>query len=319
MKRIIALFLVLLFCLSSAPVSAERKTIVKDNYYIGAMRVVRCKEYVSLREGPYKTSKQLAKVPLGDIVYYCDDNYRKYEYSPYKAQIKKFVHCTYEGQEGYILRMFLDRAPEFEPVETKAENILMTRDEIIGTGEVILDWKEFNVSVLAAYEKTTEKGNVWENVRVGCFIDDEPAWGYKESVRETGQISNLKVFMGGTEDEPQVFVYDAEYGLIMLDLMDGMEGWTLSKTSCPLGDAAVVTVSDTTGLMYIAGSDGPDPVAISTEGNVLWRAEIDDPEVYGPTSIVLKPDDIEVYYASGKLVKLEYNGIVISITDLGDG
>ena len=33
--------------------------------------------------------------------------------------------------------------------------------------------------------------------------------------------------MGGTEDEPQVYVYDAQYALIMLDLMDGDEGWML--------------------------------------------------------------------------------------------
>ena len=53
--------------------------------------------------------------------------------------------------------------------------------------------------------------------------------------------------MGGTEDEPQVYVYDSQYGLIMLDLMDGIEVWNLMENTCPLGDAAVYTVDTETG------------------------------------------------------------------------
>ncbi len=319
-KWFIVLFCILLcFLLCCTSSVADRKPIVKDRYYIGAMRVVRCEEYVSLREGPYKTSKQLAKVPLDDIVYYCNNNFRKYAYSPYKAQIQKFIRCEYEGQEGYILRKYLEPAPECEPVETRAESVTMSREEIIGGGEVVLDWKEFNVSVIAAYDTSQDEDDrTWENIRVGCFIDDEPAWGYKESVQKTSQVTNLRAFMGGTEDEPQVYVYDAEYGLIMLDLMDGTEGWTLSKSNCSLGDAAVVTVGANTGIIYVTGTDGPDPIAISSEGNVLWRSEIDDPEVYEPKSIKLNPNDIEISYASGKVVHLEYNGELISILDSDD-
>jgi hypothetical protein len=111
-------------------------------------------------------------------------------------------------------------------------------------------------------------------------------------------------------------VYDAEYGLIMLDLIDGSEQWVLSKDACSLGDCAVVTAGANTGILYVAGSDGPDPVAISAEGNVLWRSVIDDPEIYGPTEIILNPNDIEIHYECGKSVKLEYNGELISISDL---
>lgn len=319
MKKTMFLFFILMLCMFCAGSFAERKTVVKDEYYIGAMRVVKCKEYVSLREGPYKTSKQLETVPLDDIVYYCSNNVKKYDYSPYKAQIPKFIHCEYNGVEGYILKKYLEPAPEFEPVETKAEKQLMSRDEIIGSGKVVLEWKEFNVSVLAAYEQTTEDNKNWEHLRVGCFIDDEPAWGYIESVEKTGSRANLNAFMGGTEDEPQVYVYDAEYGLIMLDLMDGEEGWTLMKTACSLGDASVFTVGANTGILYVTGSDGPDPIAISAEGSVLWRSEIDDPDVYGPESIKLNPNDIEICYESGQTVKLEYDGEVISILDSSEG
>lgn len=318
MKRIISLLFVLILLFSWSLASADRKAVEKDQYYIGAMRVVRCKNYVSLREAPNKTSKQLAKLEPDSIVYYCSRNEKEFAYSPYRKQVHMFTRCVYEGQEGYILSRFLEPAPECEPAETRAESRTMTRDEIIGNGKVVFDWSEFNVRVLAAYEVVAEKEGEapWETLRVGCFIDDEPEWGYIEQVQQSGQFRNLTSFIGGTEDEPQVYVYDAEYGLIMLDLIDGSEQWELSKDVCPLGDCAVVTAGENTGILYVAGTDGPDPVAISAEGNVLWRSEIDDPEIYGPTEIILNPNDIEVHYECGKAVKLEYNGELISISDL---
>lgn len=319
MKKLLVILIALILCMSCSISSAERKTVVKDEFYLGAMRVVRCNDYVSLREYPDKTSKVLAKVPLDAIVLYCSNNVAQYAHGKYKKQYRLFIRCEYEGQEGYILRKHLVPAPEFEPVETKQNNDLMTREEIAGSAadnrEIVLDWREFNVSVLAAYNVVTEEEENWEYIRVGCFIDDEPIWGYTEAVKQTGQVPNLKAFMGGTEDEPQVYVYDAEYGLTMLDLMDGIEVWVLYKNNCPLGDAAVCTIGEDTGILYIAGTDGPDPVAISSEGNILWRSEIDDPEVFGPKEIRLNPNDIEVSYESGKIVTLEYNGEVISISD----
>jgi len=320
MKRITALIIALILCFGFTITLAERKTVEKDEFYIGAMRVVRCREYVTLREGPYKTAKELAKVPLGAIVLYASKNERKYAYSPYKKQVHKYIKCEYEGQEGYILKQYLEKAPEYEPVETKVENRKMSREELLGDGEKVLEWEEFNISVLAAREITNDdKKAPWETMRVGCYIDDgngpDPVWGYIESVQQTGQDTKLKAFMGGTEDDPYVFVYDAEYGLTMLDLMDGMEVWTLPNTVCPLGDAAVYAIGEETGILYVTGTEGPDPVAISAEGNVLWRSEIDDPEVYGPTEIKLEQYQIEVFYKSGKTVYLEYSGQVIGIDD----
>ena len=316
MKRLIVAILIMILCLSFACASAERKTVVKDQFYLGAMRVVRCKEYVTLREAPDKKSAALAKVPLDAIVLYCSNDYYHYARAQYRKQAKLFIRCEYEGQEGYILKKYLQKAPEFEPGETKAYNNIMSKEEIAGNGETVLQWQEFNVSVLAAYEVIEEDGSPWEYLRVGCFIDDEPIWGYTEAVRQEGQFRSLKAFMGGTEDEPQVYVYDAQYGLIMIDLMDGVETWTLRKNECSLGDAAICTIGENTGIMYIAGTDGPDPTAISSEGTVLWRAEIDDPEVYGPTDIRLNSNEIEVIYESGKKVTLEYNGDLISISDI---
>lgn len=316
MKKLISILLILILCLSWSVSTAERKTVEKDQFYLGAMRVIRCKDYVSLRETPDKTGKVLAKVPLNAIVLYCSNNISKYTGGKYKKQKELYIKCEYDGQEGYILKKYLEPAPDFEPAESKADSNIMTRDEIIGGGDIVLDWHEFNVSVLAAYQVSVDNGENWEHLRVGCFIDDEPIWGYTESVKQAGENSSLKAFMGGTEDEPQVYVYDSQYGLMMLDLMDGTEVWNIPKTTCPLGDAAVYTVGPDTGILYITGTDGPDPVAISTEGNILWRSEINDPDVYGPMWITLNPEDIEIIYESGYRVRLAYNGERLSVSGI---
>ena len=316
MKKYFLILVMLILCLTCAVSVAERKTVVKDSYYIGAMRVVNCKDYVSLRAAPDKTSSVLAKVPLDSIVLYCNNNVKQYAPGDHKKQAELFIRCEYEGQEGYILKKYLQKAPEFEPAETLQNSEIMSRDEIIGNGSIVFDWKEFNVSVLAAYEEIPDKKEgIWQYIRIGCFIDEDPIWGYTEAVKQNGQPVTLKAFMGGTEDEPMVYVYDEAYGLSMLELMDGTEVWTVLSNNCPLGDASVYTFGEYTGILYITGSDGPDPVAISSEGNILWRSEIDDPEVYGPQEIELKTNDIEIRYESGKTVLLEYNGELISVSD----
>ena len=78
MKKIISLIIALILFLSCSTVSAERRTVVKDQYYIGAMKVVNCRDYVSLRATPDKTGTVLAKVPLNAIVLYCNNNVRQY-------------------------------------------------------------------------------------------------------------------------------------------------------------------------------------------------------------------------------------------------
>ena len=117
MKRFISLLFVLILLFSWSSACADRQAVEKDQYYIGAMRVVRCKKYVSLREAPNKTSKQLAKLEPDEIVYSCSRNEKEFAYSPYRKQVHMFTKCVYQGQEGYILSRFLEPAPEYEPVE----------------------------------------------------------------------------------------------------------------------------------------------------------------------------------------------------------
>ena len=289
-KRIIAFVAVIILLLGAALASADRIPPERSERYIGAMRVVKCNEYVSLREQPYKTTKALARVPLGAIVYNCSTIPQK----------KSFVYAEYEGISGYILVKYLEKAPEFEPAVTSAITKKMTMEELIGDAEIVLDWKDYNISVVAAHEFITEKGIRTEVLRVGCFIDGEPLWGHVETLQTYNDLTMLRAFIGGTEEDPMVMLYDGGYGLTMMDLLSGSEKWTLNTGTLNLGDAAAVAVNDENGIMYIAGTDGPDPVAITQEGRILWQSRPNDPELTEPCEIILKNDRILVRYKCGR-------------------
>jgi len=312
MKRLLALLMLLLtlFSMFSAA-TADRIPVEHNSRYIGAMKVVRCKEWVTLRAEPYKWAKALAKVPLGAVVYNCSTIKEK----------KSFVYAEYEGLQGYILLQFLEPAPEYEPAVTSAVSRKMTMEEVAGNADIVLEWHDFNISVVAAHEFAKEGKVIREVLRIGCFIDEQPLWGHIETMDSTTGQTMLKAFIGGTEDDPMVMLYDGGYGLTMFDLLSGAERWTITKGSCDLGDAAVVAADDE-GTMYIAGTDGPDPVAVTREGKVLWRAETDYEEVQHPYDIALKQDSIEVKYGDPEkmhyLVSFDYMGNFIRISETAD-
>ena len=62
------------------------------------MRVVNCKDYVSLRAKRSSSSTRLAKVPLGALVYA----------DPEVKEQSGFLFCTYQGKEGFILAEYLE-------------------------------------------------------------------------------------------------------------------------------------------------------------------------------------------------------------------
>lgn len=91
MKRILCIVLLSALLLCFAPSTAEEVSEV--------MQVVKCNDYVSLREKPDTKSERLAKVHLGEYVIYCTE-----------AE-NGFVHCTWDGKSGYILAQYLKTTP----------------------------------------------------------------------------------------------------------------------------------------------------------------------------------------------------------------
>lgn len=301
-RLLFLLFILIGMIICQSAVAEDRTAKEKGPGYIGAMRVVKVNEWVSLREGPRKTEKRIMQVPLGAIVYNCTEDK------------KHFVKCEYNGVEGYILKQYLEPAPEYEPADTTATTVMMSIDEITSQGDIVLNWRDYNVSVLASHEIVTEKKKSTEVLRLGCFIDDEPNWGHVETAEIKGKYDMLKAFIAGTAEDPQVILFDGEYGMSMIDMLTGRERWMLRKDDCPLGNAAVVAVSDS-GIIYMAGTETPAPTAVSPEGKVLWQARLNDPDLYDPYEIKLNLDTIEIKYASGMehayyLVTLDYDGDV---------
>ncbi len=61
------------------------------------MHVVKCREFVSLRETPSTSAKRLARVPLGASVLAF----------PEEGETNGFIRCVYQGEDGYILAEYL--------------------------------------------------------------------------------------------------------------------------------------------------------------------------------------------------------------------
>ena len=286
----------------------EKKLNERD--YLGTMKVVNCKEWVSLREKASQNTERLAKVPLGELVYDC-----------YRDE-KGFVYCQYQGTYGYVLRKYLEPvAGALKPGETVGESRIMSMEEILGEGEEILNWVEYNLQVVAAMETITENDKETDVLRVGCFLDEDALWGFETKAEKMNGLTVVRAYIGGTETEPQVLVYNGVYGLTMLELLSGRILWTLSAGVKNLGDAAAFACNTSDGTLYIAGTEGPDLTAISPQGTVLWESEVKDKTVYGPYEVVLDRNAIQVKYHSGlasgyKLVTLDYTGNLVRMTEI---
>ena len=84
----LALALMLCACGAQAKTSTDYSSVYSN--LIGAMEIVNCQSWASLRVYPDSSSARLAKVPLGAMVincYYQDD---------------RFTYCEYNGVGGYI-------------------------------------------------------------------------------------------------------------------------------------------------------------------------------------------------------------------------
>lgn len=257
MKKFVSLFILLI--MTCAVMFSRAEGVADQNVQ---MRVIKCKEWVSLRVEPDSKSERITEVPLNATVFDCEE------------ADNQFIRCTYNGQTGYILAEYLE------------------------TLRICLDWQQDACHVVASRSGDERQ----ETLTVVCMVgDDDPVWTYTTTASGGGQYTRTAAFMGGTTQNPQVMILNSDRGLTMLELWDGHEKWTLGKETLDLGSGNCFTTDDATGIMYIAGAEGPDPVAISPEGKVLWCSETGNDEVFWPYSIEVRMDDIEVCYESGSI------------------
>ena len=209
-----------------------------DETYMGDMQVVNCKEWVSLRAEPTTESDRLNKIPLGSVVTDCviyDDGW---------------VYGSYFGQYGYISGDYL------APYEVNAMSDMLygEKDGFIVIGKH--DYK--NGGEIYSIEAFDASGAV--------------VWKYDALCSYSTELTMVDAFIAGTDEKPLVMAYSAETGLTALDFFTGETVWTISDEEQSLGGSICYGV-DTDGTIYIGGYYGPDPLAISAEGEILWNTD----------------------------------------------
>ena len=158
-----------------------------------------------------------------------------------------FSHCSYGGVSGYILNEYLEAPALAEQVDGLT---ILAERSYSSSGEVMeLTCLDANGSEL------------WKRVFQSPY---------------STELDCTDAFVVGTAVEPMVLVHMSGVGLTALDLYTGQEKWTLSNEVVDLGGSLSCAVAED-GTMYIGGYYGPDPVAISADGKVLWQSS----SVYG--------------------------------------
>ena len=160
------------------------------------------------------------------------------EYDPYA----EFSHCSYEGVSGYILNQYLE-APALA-AQVDGRTIIAERS-YAGSGEVM---------ELACLDANGSE--LWKRVFQSPYATE---------------LDCTDAFVAGTAAEPTVLVHVSGVGLTALNLYTGQEKWTLSNEVVDLGGSLSCAVA-ADGTMYLGGYYGPDPVAISVDGEVLWQS-----------------------------------------------
>ena len=158
-----------------------------------------------------------------------------------------FSHCSYGGVSGYILNEYLEAPALAEQVDGLT---ILAERSYSSSGEVMeLTCLDANGSEL------------WKRVFQSPYATE---------------LDCTDAFVGGTAVEPTVLVHVSGVGLTALDLYTGQEKWTLGEDVVSLGGSLSCAVGED-GTMYLGGYYGPDPVAISVDGEVLWQSS----SVYG--------------------------------------
>lgn len=272
MKKLLAACLVaLMLCASLA---------MADEGIYGLMEVVNCKEWVSLRELPDTAARRLAEVPLKALVRNC-----------IKVS-EEFYYCEYDGLGGYIKADYLNVL--VEGLLQEAYSGTISYSDLLSMGDVVLrDESDAVINVIATMDYSEG-----ECLRVGGYRkDNTPVWGYTTLVRETAELPATAVFMAGTKELPLVMVYNSSLGLTALKRTDGAQHWVLSSSQCSLGAGICHGVAED-GTLYVAGYYGPDPVALSLSGEVLWQTSVGDDDIYWPYRIEVLQGCIRVCYDS---------------------
>lgn len=193
-----------------------------------------------------------------------------------------------------------------QPVSTLP--VIMTYEEITSSGYEILYYTSGEYTVCASREYT--EGEI---LRVGCFRNGEPVWGYISSIPYSTELQITDAFVAGTAQDPMIIIFNAEDCMMMIEMVFGDIVWEKSVEELPVGGSLVYEVSED-GTIYCGGYYDAGPTAISISGEVLWSAQPDNPDVYWLDKIHIEETYILAEYVTGNeignhVVAFDKNGV----------
>ena len=114
----------------------------------------------------------------------------------------------------------------------------------------------------------------------------------------------MEGFFAGTPARPLVMLYAYGDGLTAIDPASGAEVWRVGSEQVNLGGSITHAVG-ADGTIYVGGYYGPEPVAISSAGEVLWQASTGS-DIYWLYDIQVLPEGV---LASYEMVSVTSDGL----------
>lgn len=258
MKRMVSILMALAIALGCACAQAE--VVHWPGSEGQRMLVIYCEEWVSLRAQPDVNSERLAKVGRDEIVDNCQD------------AGNGFIACEANGQRGYILSDYLTPVNfEIRSAEDSLQGSKIWGDRSSFSERAwSLDFAPEDLHVLC---ERTWTDNV-EAMNVSCFDGAGSfVWGLYTSDGYAAELDGTAAFAGGTSERPQVIVSSSSQGFAAIEPSSGRLLWAKDFAKEELR-GGLSTAIDEDGTMYLGGYYGPDPVAISADGDVLWCSDV---------------------------------------------
>ena len=186
-----------------------------------------------------------------------------------------FVYCEYAGLIGYVRTESLAAADGRTIVQRIDENHTLRAERVYGEFDETLKVQVADANGSVLWETELYQPYATELDSTNAFVNDK----------------------GG---DAMVMLYNIAEGLVAADAATGRTLWTLPTSDVNLG-ASISYAIDGYGTMYIGGYYGPDPVAVSREGEVLWQANTGREDIYWLYKIELDANDgvIGTYDAIG--------------------
>ncbi len=209
----------------------------------GMMRVVNCRESISLRRSPSVSASEICQIPLGSMVSYVS------------SASDGFYEITYMGKNGYALASYLEfySAQDSVPAASEVRNT--------GTVRVIFDYFIDNGRECAdIIGMDGQNGQVWKyEVRSAHGITE------LEAVQEIGVIGDA-------------YYFNEDGTIVALAISDGRVLWK----NTDFGGASIAFDTDEQGTLYLCGYYGPDLFAIDRNGNTLINVGSFSPDFQWP-------------------------------------